>query len=45
MKYVFIWMFSLGIAIGLASERERELASENIMTTIVFASNGGSRDI
>lgn len=37
MKYVLIWMISLGVAIGLASDRELELASQNPVAVIVFA--------
>ena len=37
MKYVLIWMLSLGVAIGLADESGVELAKENPVTAFVFA--------
>lgn len=37
MKYVLIWMVSLGVAIGLADESGVELAKENPVAAIIFA--------
>lgn len=37
MKYVLIWMVSLGVSLGLASEEEVKMSMDSPSIVIIFA--------